>query len=195
MSDFSKISLDSTPYQGLDQMTIGDGSSLTIQNCSSGLLLTPFGNFLLCQLLHIPLISQNLLFVFQFHLDNFVFFEFNSSIFCEGFTFLGGIFRAPLGMACMFFRLMIRSSLLPLGMHLLVKEPHHTSGIPVSVTPLHVPLPSPCGNTTSLSLLPLSRLLARHISNPNHTLSLIHPHISALIFLFRCLGSCACAVL
>ncbi|KAF5462860.1 hypothetical protein F2P56_018831 [Juglans regia] len=51
-SDFSKLNLESTPYLGPDQVTIGDGSSLGIQNSGSDLLSTSFGNFLLHQLLH-----------------------------------------------------------------------------------------------------------------------------------------------
>ncbi|KAF5480844.1 hypothetical protein F2P56_001555 [Juglans regia] len=59
-SDFSKLNLDSSPYQGPDQVTIGDGSSLAIQNSGSGLLPTASGKFLIRQLLH-DLHSQEVL--------------------------------------------------------------------------------------------------------------------------------------
>lgn len=80
-ADFSNLSLGSSPYQGTDQVCIGDGSSLPIQHSCNGILPTPHGNFLLRHLLHVPSISHNLLSVHQFCLDNNVFFEFNSSDF------------------------------------------------------------------------------------------------------------------
>lgn len=72
-------------------MTIGDGSSLPIQNVGSAQWSAPSGKFLLTHLLHVPMISHNLLSVRQFCLDNDVFFEFYFGFFLvKGFTFLGG---------------------------------------------------------------------------------------------------------
>lgn len=77
--DFSNLNLDSHPYHGIDQISIGDGSSISIRHSSTRILPTPSGNFLLCHLFHVSSISCNLLYVHQFCLDNSVSFEFNSS--------------------------------------------------------------------------------------------------------------------
>lgn len=71
--------MESTPYARPNQVSIGDGSSLPIQNTGTGLLPTPTSKFLLHHLIHVSSISKNLLFVRQFCHDNSIFFEFNSS--------------------------------------------------------------------------------------------------------------------
>ncbi|KAA8515355.1 hypothetical protein F0562_018415 [Nyssa sinensis] len=78
-SNFSTLNLDSHPYQGTDQVCIGDGSSLPIQHSGTGILPTPSGNYLLRHLFYVPAISRNLLSVRQFCCDNNVYFQFNST--------------------------------------------------------------------------------------------------------------------
>lgn len=80
-SDFSNLNLDSTTYQGSDQVSIGDGSTLPIQHIGTAHLNSSSGKFLISQLLHVPSITRNLLSVRSFCLDNSVFFEFHSIFF------------------------------------------------------------------------------------------------------------------
>ncbi|KAF5442908.1 hypothetical protein F2P56_035516 [Juglans regia] len=80
--DYNNLNLDSVSYQGSDQVSIGDGSSLPIQNIGTAQLHSSTGNFLLTQLLHVPSISKNLLSVRQFCQDNNVFFKFH----CDHFV-------------------------------------------------------------------------------------------------------------
>ncbi|KAF5482597.1 hypothetical protein F2P56_003155 [Juglans regia] len=80
-ADLAYLNLDSTPYQGSDQVSIGDGSTLPIQHSGSAHLHSPSGKFILHNLLHVPSISRNLLSVRQFCLDNHVYFEFHSHFF------------------------------------------------------------------------------------------------------------------
>ncbi|KAF5460124.1 hypothetical protein F2P56_020015 [Juglans regia] len=42
-ADFSRLNLESSPYQGMDHVSIGDGSSIPIQNSGTGILQTPSG--------------------------------------------------------------------------------------------------------------------------------------------------------
>ncbi|KAF5472556.1 hypothetical protein F2P56_009267 [Juglans regia] len=80
-SEFNNLNLESTPYQGPDQVFIGDGSALPIHHLGFVQIPTTAGNFLLHNLFHVPSISRNLLSVRQFCNDNKVFFEFHSDLF------------------------------------------------------------------------------------------------------------------
>jgi len=60
---------------------VGDGSGMHISHIGSASLTLSRQNFILNQLLRVPLICKNLLSVRQFALDNSVFFEFHSSHF------------------------------------------------------------------------------------------------------------------
>lgn len=73
-SDLSKFTLSADPYNGPDQMHVGDGSGLNIDHIGSSLLCTSAHSFVLKHLLHVPHITKNLLSVSQFALDNSVFF-------------------------------------------------------------------------------------------------------------------------
>ncbi|KAF5469988.1 hypothetical protein F2P56_010542 [Juglans regia] len=79
--DVQNLNVDSSLYQGSDQVCIGDGSGLPSQHVGSTHFNTNNGKFLLKNLLHVPCISRNLLSVRQFFHDNNVFFEFHSSMF------------------------------------------------------------------------------------------------------------------
>lgn len=47
------------PYQGSDQVQVGNGSSLSIQNTGQGILPTPTFPFQLKNVLHVPEIASN----------------------------------------------------------------------------------------------------------------------------------------
>ncbi|KAF5469302.1 hypothetical protein F2P56_013386, partial [Juglans regia] len=95
-ADPNNLTMDSMSYQGPDQVSIGDGSTLPIHNIGSSHMTTPTGNFSLNSILHVPSISRNLLSVRQFCHDNNVFFEFHSNFFlvkdsCSRETLLRGL--------------------------------------------------------------------------------------------------------
>lgn len=58
------------PYQGYEQVQVGNGSSLPISHIGKSLLPTPHYSFHLSNLLHVPTISSNLLFVHQLTKDH-----------------------------------------------------------------------------------------------------------------------------
>ncbi|PKU68147.1 Retrovirus-related Pol polyprotein from transposon TNT 1-94 [Dendrobium catenatum] len=60
----------STPYQGTDNITIGDGSSVNISHTGAGILPTPSRKLHLSNILHSPLIHYNLLSISQLTKDN-----------------------------------------------------------------------------------------------------------------------------
>lgn len=78
-TDINNLNLDSISYQGTDQVSIGDGSSMPIQHRGSAQLHTSSYKSLLSQLLYVPSITKNLLFVGQFCQDNSVYFKFYST--------------------------------------------------------------------------------------------------------------------
>jgi hypothetical protein len=59
-----------TPYQGSDQVTVGNGQSLPIQSIGNAQLHTSYHQFQLRNVLHIPRIASNLLSVHKLCLDN-----------------------------------------------------------------------------------------------------------------------------
>uniref|UniRef100_A0A803PSI1 Retrovirus-related Pol polyprotein from transposon TNT 1-94-like beta-barrel domain-containing protein n=1 Tax=Cannabis sativa TaxID=3483 RepID=A0A803PSI1_CANSA len=67
-----------TPYQGTDQVHMGDGTSITIQNVGKATFFTPYTSkpLTLNRMLHVPHITNNLISVSQFFADNNAFFEF-----------------------------------------------------------------------------------------------------------------------
>jgi hypothetical protein len=69
------------PYLGNDQLHVGDGKGLVISNTAHNLLHTPKRVFTLSNILHVPHIKKKLLSVQQFCRENYVFFEFHSSVF------------------------------------------------------------------------------------------------------------------
>jgi hypothetical protein len=58
---------------------VGNGTCLAIKNIGTSLLFQP--NFILCNVLHVPKITKNLLSVQKFTLDNNAFVEFHPSCF------------------------------------------------------------------------------------------------------------------
>lgn len=73
-NNFANLNLDATSYQGLDQVSISDGSTLPIHNIGLAHFPSSSRNFILKHLLHVPSITRNLIFVHQFCLDNSIFF-------------------------------------------------------------------------------------------------------------------------
>jgi hypothetical protein len=63
---------------GSNQICVGNSTGLSIHNIGSVFISSPRRSFILKQLLHVPSICKNMLFVSQFTQDNSVFFEFHS---------------------------------------------------------------------------------------------------------------------
>ena len=57
-------------YKGPEQITIGNGQALPINHIDKASLSTIYHNFVLKNVLHVPRIAMNLLFVHKFCLDN-----------------------------------------------------------------------------------------------------------------------------
>jgi hypothetical protein len=58
------------PYQGSEQVSVGNGQNLPIQNIGNSHLHTKFHNFQLRNVLHVPRIASNLLLVHKLCLHN-----------------------------------------------------------------------------------------------------------------------------
>jgi len=69
------------PYLGNDQLHVGKGKGLVISNTAHILLHTLKRVFTLSNILHVPHIKKIILSVQQFCRENYVFFEFYSSVF------------------------------------------------------------------------------------------------------------------
>ncbi|XP_075655127.1 uncharacterized protein LOC142625334 [Castanea sativa] len=57
-------------YKGLEQITVGNGQTLPINHIGNASPSTKYHNFVLKNVLHVPRIAMNLLFVHKFCLDN-----------------------------------------------------------------------------------------------------------------------------
>lgn len=68
-NDLSSLSLYE-PYQGSEQVTVGNGTTLPIHNTGNGILPTPTHSFSLNNVLHVPGIASNLVSVHQLAKDN-----------------------------------------------------------------------------------------------------------------------------
>ncbi|XP_010241784.1 PREDICTED: uncharacterized protein LOC104586305 [Nelumbo nucifera] len=90
-SDLSNLSIHN-PYHGNDKIAVGNDTSLDIYHIGNTVLHTPICSFHLKNILHVPAITKNLLFVRQFCHDNDVVFEFTDF----GFTVKDKHQRTPL---------------------------------------------------------------------------------------------------
>lgn len=79
--DYSNLTIQPTEYSGEEQVRVGDGFNLPIHHTGGSSLSTPSGKLLLHNLLHVPLLTKNLISVRQYCADNSVFFEFHSTYF------------------------------------------------------------------------------------------------------------------
>jgi hypothetical protein len=71
----------SEPYNGNDNLHVGDGKGLPISHIGHTKLYTPHHSFNLSNVLHVPTITKPLLSVQKFCLDNNVYFEFHHFMF------------------------------------------------------------------------------------------------------------------
>jgi len=71
----------SEPYNGNDNLHVGDGKGLPISHVGHTKLYTPHRSFTLSNVLHVPAITKPLLSVQKFCLDNNVYFEFHPFLF------------------------------------------------------------------------------------------------------------------
>lgn len=75
------LTIHADEYTGPDQLRVGNGQGLPIEHLETASLSYPHANFVLNNMLHVPLITKNLLYVSQFTRDNKVCFEFHHSHF------------------------------------------------------------------------------------------------------------------
>ena len=71
----------SEPYNGNDNLHVGDGKGLSISNIGHTKIYNPHRSFILSNVLHVPAITKPLLSVQKFCLDNNVYFEFHPFLF------------------------------------------------------------------------------------------------------------------
>lgn len=79
-NDLSNLDIHS-PYDGNDELIIGDGTALPIAHIGKFSLHTPTHTFIFHNVLHVPSISRNILSISQFCKDNNTSFEFLPSSF------------------------------------------------------------------------------------------------------------------
>ncbi|KAF8391616.1 hypothetical protein HHK36_023922 [Tetracentron sinense] len=79
-SDLSNLTF-SNSYNGSDSVKIGNGSSLAIHHIGHSTIHTPTSHFKMKNILHVPSVAKNLLFVNKFTKDNNCLFEFYPSHF------------------------------------------------------------------------------------------------------------------
>lgn len=80
-NDFHNLTVHSEPYNGTNQIYVGDGAGLLVKNIGSATISTENKSFSLHQLLHVPQIKKKLIYVSQFTRDNNFYIEFHSSFF------------------------------------------------------------------------------------------------------------------
>lgn len=71
------------PYQGDEDVAIGNGTCLSISNQGSTVMYNSNTPFRLTNILHCPFIAANLLSIKKFCLDNDYWFALTNSLFCE----------------------------------------------------------------------------------------------------------------
>jgi histone deacetylase 1/2 len=71
----------SEPYNGNDNLHVGDGKGLSISHIGHTKIYNPHRSFTLSNVLHVPAITKPLLSVQKFCLDNNVYFEFHPFLF------------------------------------------------------------------------------------------------------------------
>lgn len=81
MSDLTNLNLHAADYTGVEQLQVGDGSSVPISHFGLALFPSPSSKVLLNKLLCVPFFTKNLISIRQFCYDNNVFFQFFSNRF------------------------------------------------------------------------------------------------------------------
>jgi hypothetical protein len=80
-SDLANLNISAADYSGSDCIQIGNGKGLPIHHIGKGCLFSPPLHFDLSNILHVPMITKNLLLVHQFTKDTNTFFEFHPDYF------------------------------------------------------------------------------------------------------------------
>ena len=80
--DLTNLNVRTDEYQGLDQICVGNGTSLPIKHIGTTQLSSLTATFRLNNVLHVPDISNNLLSVHKFTNDTRTLMEFHPSLFC-----------------------------------------------------------------------------------------------------------------
>ena len=79
--DFANLNVKAKEYHGPDQIRIGNGIGLNVEHIDSTELSTPTSSFLIHDVLHVPHIAKNLIFVHEFIIDTNTSIEFHPSYF------------------------------------------------------------------------------------------------------------------
>jgi hypothetical protein len=80
-SNLSNLNISAAEYVGNDRIQMGNGKGLPIHHIGKGRLYSPSLHFDLHNVLHVPMITKNLLSVHQFAKDTNTFFEFHPHYF------------------------------------------------------------------------------------------------------------------
>jgi histidinol phosphatase-like PHP family hydrolase len=79
--DLTNLNIKANDYMGSNQIRIGNDKGLSIKHIGTTCLSTPYSQFDLLDILHVPQISKNLIFVQKFTRETNTFFEFHPSYF------------------------------------------------------------------------------------------------------------------
>jgi hypothetical protein len=80
-SDLANLNINAESYSGGDQIRMGNGNGLPIEHIGTTNLSSPTTSFLLQNVLHVPLITKNLLSVHKFTLETNTYIEFHPLFF------------------------------------------------------------------------------------------------------------------
>ena len=80
-ADLANLNVKADEYHGPDQIHIGNGLGLTVKHIGSTHLSTPTFSFLLNDVIHVPHITKNLIFVHKFTTDTNTIIEFHPTYF------------------------------------------------------------------------------------------------------------------
>jgi hypothetical protein len=76
-SDLANLNLNAETYSGSEQIRMGNGNGVSIEHIGDTHLSTPTTSFLLRNVLHVPLVTKNLLSVHKFTLNTNTYIEFH----------------------------------------------------------------------------------------------------------------------
>lgn len=80
-NDFNNQNISPEQYHDSDSICVGDGFGILIQNFDDSHISSFSSSFFICNLLHVPYFTKNLIVVLHFCIDNLCFFKFHSSRF------------------------------------------------------------------------------------------------------------------
>jgi hypothetical protein len=76
-SDLANLNISAASYSGGDQIRMGNGNGLPIEHIGNAKFSSPTTSFLLQNVLHVPLITKNLISVHKFTLETNTYIEFH----------------------------------------------------------------------------------------------------------------------